>query len=55
MIIPLFGAVKDTRVEENMKKVELTDEEAAEIDKILKSIEIVGGRYNKELEHMLLV
>ncbi|KAH0613911.1 uncharacterized protein H6S33_005797 [Morchella sextelata] len=55
VIIPLFGAVKDTRVEENMKKVGVTDEEVAEIDKILKSIEIAGGRYNKELRYMLLV
>ncbi|KAI5851299.1 NADP-dependent oxidoreductase domain-containing protein [Morchella snyderi] len=55
VIIPLFGAVKDTRVKENMKKIEVTDEEVAEIDKILKSIEIVGGRYTKEMEHMLFV
>lgn len=54
-IIPMFGAVKDTRVEENMKKVEVTDEEMAEVDKILKSIEVVGLRYTKEQEGLLFV
>lgn len=55
VIIPIPGAVKDIRVEENMAKVDVTDEEVAEINAILKSIEIVGGRYNDAMASGLFV
>jgi pyridoxine 4-dehydrogenase len=44
-IIPIPGATTETRVAENSKNVTLTDQEAAEIDKILKSFPVEGGRY----------
>lgn len=55
VIIPIPGAVKDTRVKENMVHVAVTDEEVAEIDAILKSIEIVGTRYSQAMESTLFV
>ncbi|KAF4306941.1 Aldo/keto reductase [Botryosphaeria dothidea] len=44
-IIPIPGATTDVRVQENVKEVTLTDAELAEIDEILKRIEVKGGRY----------
>ncbi|KAL0636737.1 hypothetical protein Q9L58_004219 [Maublancomyces gigas] len=53
VIIPIPGAVKDERVRENMAHVDMTDEEVAEINTILKSIEIVGTRYTQAIESSL--
>lgn len=53
VIIPIPGAVKDTRVEENMAHVDVTDQEVAEIDAILGSIEIFGTRSTKAAESSL--
>lgn len=50
VIIPIPGATKDTRVAENMAHIGITDEEVEEIDGILKSVEIVGGRYAAPFE-----
>lgn len=55
VIIPIPGATKDIRVAENMAHVDVTDEEVAEINEILKSIEIVGGRYAPAFESSLFV
>ncbi|KAI1347387.1 pyridoxal reductase [Xylaria sp. FL0043] len=44
-IIPIPGATTVERVKENMKVVELTDEELASIDKILDDFKPVGNRY----------
>ena len=45
VIIPIPGATTEERVKENMVDVELTDNDVKEIDSLLDSIEIVGGRY----------
>ena len=52
-IIPIPGATTESRIEENTKEVELTASEVEEIDDILKSIEIVGGRYGGEQARLL--
>ena len=44
-IIPIPGASSPARVEENAKDIRLSEEDAAEIDSILKSFTVVGGRY----------
>lgn len=44
-VIPIPGATTAERVDENAKVLELTNEELSEIEKILKTIEIVGARY----------
>ena len=44
-IIPIPGATTASRVEENSKLVELTDEEMAEIDATLSKFTTVGERY----------
>jgi pyridoxine 4-dehydrogenase len=45
LIIPLPGATADVRVRENSKQVDLTHEELATIDEVLKRFTVVGGRY----------
>lgn len=55
VIIPIPGAVKDERVRENMAHIDVTDEEMAEINTILESIEIVGTRYTQAMEATLFV
>ena len=44
-IIPIPGATTAERVEENSKHIPLTEEDMAELDEILKKIEIIGERY----------
>lgn len=44
-ILPLPGATTAARVIENSKHVDITAEEFAEIDSILKKFEVVGARY----------
>ena len=44
-IIPIPGASNPARVEENARDVHLSQEDTAEIDSILKSFTVVGGRY----------
>lgn len=55
VIIPIPGATKDTRVEENTTNVGLTDDEVAAIDVILKSMEVAGERYTKALRVLCCV
>ncbi|OTB15811.1 hypothetical protein K445DRAFT_317457 [Daldinia sp. EC12] len=52
-IIPIPGATRVERVEENSKTVVLSPENKAELDAILASFTIQGGRYNKVLEGLL--
>ncbi|KAI0541763.1 NADP-dependent oxidoreductase domain-containing protein [Xylaria digitata] len=52
-IIPIPGATAPSRVEENSKNIKLAPEEKAELDKILDSFTIQGGRYNAMLEPTL--
>ncbi|KAF3903621.1 hypothetical protein AA313_de0204785 [Arthrobotrys entomopaga] len=49
-IIPIFGATKKVQVEENLKHVTLSDSEMGEIDTILKSFKVNGGRYFAQQE-----
>ncbi|KAJ3055176.1 Pyridoxine 4-dehydrogenase [Rhizophlyctis rosea] len=50
VIVPIPGTTKKERVEENAKEVELSKEDMKEIDGLLKSFTVVGGRYNKHLD-----
>ncbi len=43
-IIPIPGTTSVARVAENSKIVELTDEDMADIDRILKEFPLVGDR-----------
>ncbi|KAL7621044.1 hypothetical protein AAE478_008356 [Parahypoxylon ruwenzoriense] len=52
-IVPIPGATLASRVEENNKLVSLSPSEKAELDAILKSIQVIGGRYNQQLEMTL--
>jgi pyridoxine 4-dehydrogenase len=45
VIIPIPGATMEERIVENAKEVALNDQELKEIDSILKSFNVVGGRY----------
>ncbi|KAK9450233.1 NADP-dependent oxidoreductase domain-containing protein [Limtongia smithiae] len=53
-IIPIPGATKIERVQENFAKIDpLTDEEFKDIGDILQKIEVRGGRYNSHHEALL--
>lgn len=45
-IIPIPGATTDKRVIENVQDVQLTESNLEEIGEILKSSEVIGGRYS---------
>ena len=47
--VPIPGATTVERVHENMKVVELTPEELAEVDGVLKSFTVAGTRYPEAL------
>ncbi|KAL7267249.1 hypothetical protein RUND412_010170 [Rhizina undulata] len=53
VMIPIPGATVKERVEENAKEVTVTEEEIEEIEKILASIDVVGGRYNQQISGLL--
>ncbi|PVH94903.1 Aldo/keto reductase [Periconia macrospinosa] len=44
-VIPIPGATKPSRIEENSKLVEITDDELAELEKTAKEIKVAGKRY----------
>lgn len=46
VIVPIPGASSVSRVEENSKIVDLTDDDMARIDSIIKSFEVHGDRYH---------
>ena len=48
-VIPIPGATTEERIAENMVDVSLSESEEKEIDELIKSVTIKGGRYN---EHM---
>lgn len=52
-IIPIPGATAASRVKENTKLVELSSEEKAQLDEIISSFSVQGGRYNAMLEPTL--
>lgn len=52
LIIPLPGATTVSRVQENMKDVQLTAEEMKEIGGILATMPVQGPRVPKFLEHL---
>ena len=45
-IIPIPGATKSERVEENVKPATLTDEDMKTLGEILKKFPVTGGRYD---------
>lgn len=49
-IIPIPGATTDKRVIENVQDVKLDEKYLEEIDEILKTSEVIGGRYGGHLE-----
>jgi pyridoxine 4-dehydrogenase len=53
VIIPIPGATKEERVYENAKEVSLSEEDIKEIDAMLKSFEVQGGRYPENHAHLL--
>ncbi|ODQ66082.1 Aldo/keto reductase [Nadsonia fulvescens var. elongata DSM 6958] len=55
VIIPIPGATASNRVIENAESILLEQSNIDEIDEVLKSIIIIGGRYNKHAEHLLYV
>jgi pyridoxine 4-dehydrogenase len=54
-IIPIPGATARERVEENCKVVDAAEDEWKEVDAILASLEVHGGRYNDHMAPFLLV
>ena len=52
-IIPIPGAVTEKKVVENMQEVRLDETDLEEINRILKSIKIVGGRYGGALAALM--
>ncbi|KAH8671700.1 NADP-dependent oxidoreductase domain-containing protein [Xylariales sp. PMI_506] len=52
-IIPIPGATTASRVKENNKFVTLSEIEKVELDDIIASFTVHGGRYNHSLEHTL--
>lgn len=54
-IVPIPGSTTVERVQENTKVIDLTKEEYEELDKIVQSFEIKGGRYNEHARGMLSV
>ena len=52
-VVPIPGATVASRVEENTKVVELSAEEKTELDNIIGSFSVQGGRYNDMLEGTL--
>lgn len=47
-IIPIPGATTADRVRENLLEVELSENDLKEIDSLLASFEVVGGRYPEQ-------
>ncbi|KAB2572032.1 Pyridoxal reductase [Lasiodiplodia theobromae] len=53
VIIPIPGATKAARLEENSRIFELTEEELQEIDEVLANHSIVGDRYPPEAQKLV--
>lgn len=52
-LLPIPGATTVKRVEENCQEVGLTEEEYRELEDIVGSTQILGGRYNEAAESLL--
>ncbi|KAJ3042405.1 Pyridoxine 4-dehydrogenase [Rhizophlyctis rosea] len=55
VIIPIPGTTKAERVKENCVEVELSAKDMEEIEGVLKTFTVAGGRYNKHMEAHLFV
>lgn len=44
-IIPIPGATTPERIEENCKEIQLSEQEMKELDELVFSFEVTGGRY----------
>ncbi|KAL8818591.1 MAG: hypothetical protein Q9191_007908, partial [Dirinaria sp. TL-2023a] len=53
VIIPIPGATTEKRVTENMKDVQLDEDDWDEIDAILKKTTVIGARYAGPLAHLM--
>lgn len=53
VIVPIPGASSAPRVDENSKVVTLSADDKANLDSILSSFTVQGGRYNDQLEATL--
>lgn len=52
-IIPIPGATKVERLEENVKPATLNDEDMKVLDEILKKFPVIGGRYDESSSRLL--
>jgi pyridoxine 4-dehydrogenase len=53
IIIPIPGATTVNRVNENLRQVELDEEDMRELDEALSRISVQGGRYGGKLAEMV--
>ncbi|EME49815.1 hypothetical protein DOTSEDRAFT_68570 [Dothistroma septosporum NZE10] len=51
-IIPIPGASTSERVKENLVEIDLSENDLKEIDSLLASVQIVGGRYGEHGAHL---
>lgn len=51
-IIPIFGAITEERVLENLKDVSLIDAEFKKVNEIVKNASPAGGRYPDSISHL---
>jgi len=52
-IIPIPGATTEERIEENMKDVELSEEDTKQLDEVVKSCTVQGDRYGGPLAKLM--
>ena len=53
VIVPIPGATTGERVEENLKEIELTENDIKELDSLVASMPVVGGRYGAHAAGLL--
>ena len=53
VIIPIPGATTEARIFENVKEVEFSEKDIAEVDAILASFTVEGGRYGAHHAHLM--
>jgi pyridoxine 4-dehydrogenase len=46
VIIPIPGATTEDRVVENTEEIELSEDDLEDINKVLASTQVIGGRYD---------
>ena len=52
-IIPIPGCTTVERLKENLTRINLTEEDLAEIDRILAKVPVLGDQYHKHGMEML--